>query len=280
MKSVPVLLMTTILQPTTAAATGQQRCYSDDPRCSADGTMRETDERKSIPRVTNQITHVAQITYTVGERQEEVGFIRIGLYGKDCPGSVKQLLLFLSSGLSTMSEEQRRDSIGMQTAPVGLLSGGIVPSIYLGTAVEFGVPFQSKAFAASRGMPSAGPDFVPQPRPIIKLSDDSFPRPHDVAGIVSLPVGGIGSGGSSFESDDEAFASAFLITADAAPLLDSGRAQHRVVGQVIDDASMANLARLASLPVQKGLKGIIPGQGSSPPLLKVTVQDVGVQKVK
>ena len=282
MHSIPVLLMTTSPQPTTAAvgASVQQRCYSEDPRCSADGTIRDMEERKPIPRVTHQITHVAQITYTVGERREEVGFLRIGLYGKDCPASVKQLLLFLSSGLSTMSEDQRMDSIGMLVAPVGLLSGGVVPNIYLGTAVEFGVPFQSKAFAASRGMRSAGPDFVPQPRPTSNLSDESFPRPHDVAGLVSIPVGGIGTGGSSAVPDDEAFASAFLITADAAPLLDAGKVPHRVVGQVIDNASMENLARLASLPVQKGMKGIIPGQGSSPPLLKVTVRDVGVQRVK
>jgi hypothetical protein len=282
MHSIPVLLMTTSPQPTTAAAGSsvQQRCFSEDPRCSADGTIRDMEERKPIPRVTHQITHVAQITYTVGERREEVGFLRIGLYGKDCPASVKQLLLFLSSGLSTMSEDQRMDSIGMLAAPVGLLNGGVVPNINLGTAVEFGVPFQSKAFAASRGMRSAGPDFVPQPRPTSNMNDESFPRPHDVAGLVSIPVGGIGTGGSGAEPDDEAFASAFLITADAAPLLDAGNAPHRVVGQVIDDASMENLARLASLPVQKGLKGIIPGQGSSPPLLKVTVRDVGVQRVK
>lgn len=43
---------------------------------------------------------------------------------------------------------------------------------------------------------------------------------------------------------------------------------------------MANLARLASLPVEKGLKGFIPGEVSGPPLLKIRVQDVGVQKVK
>jgi cyclophilin family peptidyl-prolyl cis-trans isomerase len=222
---------------------------------------------------------VAQITYTIGERLEEVGFIRIGLYGNDCPSSVKELLLFLSSGLITMSEEQRQDSIGMQSVPVGLLCGGIVPNIYPGTAVEFGVPSQSKAYAASRGMRNAGPDFVPQPRPATQRGE-RFPRPHDVAGLVSIPEGGIGNGGSGAESDDDAFGSAFLITADAAPLLDSAKTKHRVVGQVIDDASMTNLARLASLPVQKGLKGVLPGQGYGSPLLKVTIQDVGVQRVK
>jgi hypothetical protein len=276
-QSVPFMLMTN-LWPHTVNAAGQQRCYSDDPLCSADGTMREAGT-KPIPRVTHQITHVAQITYNVGERREEVGFIRIGLYGNDCPENVKQLLLFLSSGLITMSDEQKRDSIGMESEPVGLLDGGVVPNILLGTAVAFGVPSQSKAYAAARGMRNAGPDFVPQPRPIPR-SDEPFPRPHDVAGLVSIPAGGIGNGGTGVEPDDEAYASAFLITADAIPLFDSGKMKQRVVGQVIDDRSMANLERLALLPVQKGLKGVIPGQVSGPPLLRVTVQDVGVQRVK
>lgn len=177
--------MATMPQEAVAAAALQQRCNPDDSRCGADGTLRDIRNSKPIPRVTNEITHVAQITYTVGERREEIGFLRIGLYGKDCPISVKELLLFLSSGLVTMTYEQRRNSIGMQAAPVGLLEGGVVPNICSGTAVEFGVPSQSKAYAAARGMRAAGPDFVPQPRPA-KQIDEPFPRPHDVAGLHPL----------------------------------------------------------------------------------------------
>jgi hypothetical protein len=274
-----LLILTNQPSRASAAAAVSQRCSPEDPRCGADGVLREKMETKPIPRVTNQITHVVQITYTVGERREEVGFIRFGLYGQDCPGSVKEMLLFLSSGINSMSEEQRRNSIGMQSSPVGLLDGGVVPNVCSSTAVEFGVPSQSKAFAAARGMRTAGPDFVPQPRPPSQKIE-TFPRPHDTAGLVSIPAGGIGYGGSGTEPDDEAYGSAFLITADAAPAFDSGKSKQRVIGQVIDDASMANLARLASLPTQKGLKGIIPGQTSGPPLLKVSVDNVGVQKVQ
>jgi hypothetical protein len=41
---------------------------------------------------------------------------------------------------------------------------------------------------------------------------------------------------------------------------------------------MAFLARLALLPTNKGIKGIIPGQDGGPPLIKVVVNDVEVKK--
>jgi hypothetical protein len=54
------------------------------------------------------------------------------------------------------------------------------------------------------------------------------------------------------------------------------REHRKVVGQVLDEESMAFVARLASLPTKKGIKGIIPGQNSGPPLLKTIVKDVQV----
>jgi cyclophilin family peptidyl-prolyl cis-trans isomerase len=212
----------------------------------------------------------------IGERREEAVFIRFGLYGDDCPSSVKQMLQFLTTGLSSMDKETLDNSIGIQTAPVSLIEGGAVPNICSGKAVDFGVPSQSKAYAKSRGLRAAGPNFVPQTPPPSLQIEDEFPRTHSVAGLVSVPAKGIGYAGAT--EDDEAYSSAFLITADEVPALDKmGR---RVIGQVIDAQSMQFLARLASLPVQRGKNGIIPGQTSGPPLLKVRVRDVGVQKVK
>ena len=53
--------------------------------------------------------------------------------------------------------------------------------------------------------------------------------------------------------DDEAFASAFQITAKAVPDMDKeGR---KVVGQIIDSKSMDLLARLAGSPTRKMLPG-------------------------
>lgn len=275
------ILATLSLMGPLPSIAADQRCDPGDRRCGPDGKLREDlPPGQPIPRVTNEITHVVQITYTVGERREEVGFLRLGLYGKDCPKSVVQFLKFLSSGITSMSQSQRENSIGMQSAPVGLLAGGVVPSIASSTAVEFGVPSQAKAYAAARGMRNAGPDFVPQSRPE-SVAGEAFPRPHDVAGLVSIPQKGIGYGSSNGD-DDTAYASAFLVTADAVPGLDSaGTKTRRVIGQVIDSKSMDFLARLASLPVQKGIAGGISlTQSSGPPLLKVSVQDVGVQRVQ
>jgi len=65
---------------------------------------------------------------------------------------------------------------------------------------------------------------------------------------------------------------AFQITASAAPSMD--REGRKVIGQVMDETSMAFLARLSKLPTNKGLKGVIPGQDYGPPLLKTSVRDV------
>ena len=75
---------------------------------------------------------------------------------------------------------------------------------------------------------------------------------------MSIPKNGLGYGGLGLDSDDEAFASSFQITASNVPAMDKeGR---KVIGQIMDEESMAFLARLASSPTKKGLKGIIPGK--------------------
>ena len=188
------------------------------------------------------------------------------------------MLLFLTSGMSTTSSLAFENGMGIQSSPVSLLQGGKIPDIVPGKVVDFGVPSQALAYSRARGLRSAGDEFVPQSRPNPDdTQNDPFLRKHDVAGLISVPAKGIGYGGNGFEPEDEAYESAFQITADALPSLD--KANRRVIGQVIDDPSMAFLARLASLPTKKGLKGVIPGQTSGPPLLKVTVRDVALKKV-
>jgi hypothetical protein len=282
------VVTTTAVAPSNANAAAaeiavEQRCDAVDPRCGADGVLRETrPSGKPIPKVTNRITHVVQLVIDIGERREEVGFLRFGLYGADCPKTVRTMLEFLTPiGITgAVTEQQKEDSffensIGIQTSPVTILNGGIVPDICPGTAVEFGVPSQKKAYARSRGLREAGSNFVPQNRPEgVSLESEPSARKHDVAGLVSVPEKGIGyaTGGDV----DGAYASAFLVTADGnnSDLLDA-KLHRRVIGQVIDDESMEFLARLSSLPVQKKGSG---GKGN-PPLLKVTILDVGVQKV-
>ena len=249
-----------------------QRCDPLDPRCGADGVLREK-ERKSIPRVTNRITHVVQLVVDVGERREEVGFLRFGLYGDDCPKTVRTMLEFLTPiGITGLANAEEMD-IDSKTATVTLLEGGVVPEICPDKAIEFGVISQRKAYAKARGLREAGSNFVPQNRPeSVTLASEPSARKHDVAGLVSIPEKGIGYAEKGGDVDG-AYSNSFLITADGNPDFDD-KLRRRVIGQVIDDESMEFLARLSSLPVQK--KG---PSGKGPPLLKVTVLDTGVQKV-
>eukprot|EP00593_Proboscia_inermis_P000929 CAMPEP_0171294214 /NCGR_PEP_ID=MMETSP0816-20121228/2631_1 /TAXON_ID=420281 /ORGANISM="Proboscia inermis, Strain CCAP1064/1" /LENGTH=84 /DNA_ID=CAMNT_0011765805 /DNA_START=288 /DNA_END=542 /DNA_ORIENTATION=- len=60
--------------------------------------------------------------------------------------------------------------------------------------------------------------------------------------------------------------------------MDSGE-KRKVIGQIMDEDSMAVLSRLAVLPTQKGFKGIIPGQSYGPPLFKVVVRGVTIEHV-
>jgi len=288
-----------------AAAGTSDRCDPLDPGCGADGKRSEV-SAKPVPRVTNRITHVVQLVIAIGERREEVGFLRFGLYGDDCPESVRSMILFLSPvGISGLRDGDgddddqsgngfppRDENIDTKRSPVTLLQGGVVPAIYPNRGVEFGVPSQKKAYARSLGLREAGASFVPERRPA-STSGEAGTRPHDVAGLVSIPLGGIGYGsnrddsksngngksnGKSKYSPDEAYASAFLITAGDNDF--DVFKNRRVIGQVIDDESMEFLERLSSLPIQKQqLAGGGGGNTKGPPLLRVTVLDTGIQKV-
>jgi cyclophilin family peptidyl-prolyl cis-trans isomerase len=251
---------------------GKDRCDASDPQCGPDGKLRGEIVGKSVPPEISQITCVAVIRIDVG--REESGVLRLGFYGKDAPASVEQLASFLSEGLETLASNGNR--LGSTSIPVSLTCGGVIDTIVPGSVVDFGVPSQTFAYGRSRGM-SRVDNFVVQPRPkATATAGDKSVRSHDAAGLVSVSLKGLGYGGTGFESDDEAFESSFLITADAVPSLDKTR---RVVGQVLDASSMAFLERLASLPTKRGIRGVIPGQTSGPPLLKTVVREVAVSRV-
>lgn len=252
---------------------GAQRCDPADPQCGPDGSLHDTIIGKPVPQPVGaaDISHVAVLRIDVG--RSESGILKLGLYGYDCPGSVGEMVDLLSSGLSTLDTTAM---MGVLTRPVALSIGGVVDAITPGSIVDFGVPSQSNAYGRSKGL-SKTDNFIPQPRPAASIvANDKILRPHDRAGLVSVPAKGLGYGGSGFASDDEAFESSFLITAAAVPSLDKNR---KVVGQVLDATSMAFLERLANLPTKKGLKGVIPGQSTGPPLLKVVVKEIAVSKV-
>jgi cyclophilin family peptidyl-prolyl cis-trans isomerase len=218
-----------------------------------------------------QITNVIQLDFGIGKNEQ--GSIRIGLYGNSCPESVSQLLDFMENGIVTTSKLMLEDGFGVSASPVSFRMGGSLTTVYPQSRLEFGVPSQATSYAKSRGLNRIPKNFVPQPRPsgprVNAISKEQSVRPHDVAGLLSIPKNGIGFGGTGLESDDEAFASAFEITAASVPAMD--RESRKVIGQVMDQESMTFLARLASLATKKGLKGILPGQNAGPPLVKTSI---------
>lgn len=240
-----------------------------------------------IPAVTNKITYVVQMIIDIGAKRDNInaGYLRFGLYGDDAPMSVKQMLFFLTKGITSMDQETLEDRLEVEYMPVSM-SNGSVQTIIPGTGIVFGVPSQSKAYAENKGLRTAGPNFVPQNKPMPTLEGEKFPRPHSCAGLISIPSKGIGYDIGSSDLD-EIYSSAFTITDAPLPELDKPSATkksaqqqpptHRVIGQIIDNESMQFLERLATLPVQKKLG---KGGSSGPPLLKVRVRDVDVQKVK
>ena len=253
---------------------GKDRCDPSDPLCGPDGKMRDKLVGKPVPDPGDlDITLVAAIQIEIG--RGEVGLLRLGFYGKEAPGSVDELLRFLTEpGLET--KPQNANSMGTLSVPVSLQRGGVVSSITPGLAVDFGVPSQLYAYARSRGVAKVD-GFVPQDRPDPTfVAEDQPGLSHSVAGLVSVPRKGLGYGGTGFEDADGAFEETFLITAGSATSLDKTR---RVVGQVLDASSMAFLERLATLATKRGIRGVIPGQTSGPPLLKVAVRAVEVSTV-
>jgi hypothetical protein len=251
----------------------ENRCDAHDPNCGAGGSQVTLLVENVPDTIGYSITHVAEISFTIG--RTEYHSMRLGFYGNDAPDAVNEFLQFLSSkGLRTTSDLVFENGMGVESMPVSMTRGGKLTAIFPNERLDFGIPLQSTAYARSKGMSKVNDFFLPQPRPK-ELKQVPVLRKHDVAGLVSVPARGVGYGGSGFETDDECFESAFQITASALPSMDNDR---RVIGQVTDAQSMATLARLASLPTMKGFKGVIPGLNSGPPLVKVTLTGVDIQK--
>jgi hypothetical protein len=254
---------------------GKDRCDPADPLCGADGKIRDKPlEGQPVPRVDESISDVAALEIGIG--RDETGVLRLGLYGDAYPEYVSQLLNFLSTpGLTT---ETSSDGLLTDRVPVSLGRGGSVSNVIPSTAVVLGVPSQSYAYAKAVGSTKVLDGFVPQPQPApLKPPTDRALIPHNSAGLLSVPIQGLGFGGSGFEPSDEIFSDAFWVT--DATLPEQVSKKRIVIGQVLDAGSMAFLERLANLPTQRGIRGVLPGQNSGPPLKKVNVRQVEIAKV-
>merc|ERR1712071_350565 len=187
------------------------------------------------------------------------GTMTIGLYGNNAPVAVNQMLDFMdpNKGLLTTSKLMLDEGYGVTSSPVSLYSDGTLNVIYPNERLDFGIPSQQIAYGKKMKLSRIPSDFIPQPRPSKnqqELKNERSIRLHDVAGLLSVPARGLGYGGTGFETDDEAYSSAFQITSTAVPSIDK-KEDRRVIGQLMDVESMNVLARLSSMPTKKGLKG-------------------------
>ena len=256
---------------------GRDRCDATDPLCGPDGKLRDAPPSGApVPDGRGlDVTDVVALRLKIGKTEEAVMWI--GLYGKACPASISQFLALCTSdrvgGFATTSKLLFEEGYGAYSAPLAVERGGLLNTLYPNQRLDFGIPSQAASYAKSKNQAKAGDGFLPQPRPSAQDADviakEPFLRKHDGAGLLSLPSKGIGYGGTGFESEDEAYASAFQIT--AAQMQSMDKEGRRVVGQLMDAESMATLARISSLPTNKGLKGIVPGQNYGPPLTAVKV---------
>ena len=252
----------------------KDRCDSTDPRCGADGVLNDAPPAgKPVPDKQGlQITDVVSLELQIGTGSNaDTQILKIGLYGENCPTLVEEMKELCSKGIVTSSDL-------LLGAPVRLGVGGQMTYIRPEQRVEFGVPSQKIAYAKAMRQTKAPDEFVPQARPsgmrFDACKNEKTSRLHDVAGLLSVPKGGIGFGSSSIPvKDDDAYSSCFQITASSLP--DADKEERKVIGQLIDSKSMELLARLSSIPTRKAL----PTQSGGSPLIKTIVNDVRVDAV-
>ena len=242
-----------------------------------DGRLRDAPLKgQPVPSLPDglKITDIVEMTLTIGTGSTATtDVLRFGLYGNTCPESVKEMIDLCGRGIVTSQNL-------LLGAPVRLGQDfGSLTYIRPEERLEFGIPSQKTAYAKSIRKAKAPDEFLPQPRPsgdrLDHVRSEQSARLHDVAGLISLPKEGVGYGGPLLLKDDEAYSSAFQITA-AAARADMDKEGRKVVGQLIDSNSMDVLARLAGSPTRK----MLPGQTGGSPLIKVSVEDCFVSSVK
>lgn len=259
---------------------GKDRCDASDPLCGPDGRLRDEPlAGKPVPAARRddqelEITDVVELTLTIGTGSiADTRVMRVGLYGKECPELVTEMIdLCGRKGIVTSQNL-------LLGSPVRLGDGaGSVTYVRPNERIDFGVLSQSKAYAKKMRRSKAPDEFVPQPRPgggrLQSAKAEASARPHDVAGLISVPSDGVGYGAGFGAKDDEAYASSFQITA-AESMKDMDREGRKVIGQLLDGESMDLLARLAGNPIRK----IVPTQNGGTPLIKVSVDDAVVYSV-
>ena len=267
---------------------GKDRCDASDPKCGVNGQILD-DEESSLFIVPDtldlKITKIIELEIRLGKNLE-TGILRIGLYGNNCPKSAQQFLEFVNDGLVTNEDVIENGYFdGIISSPVSFAKSGALLNIYPNEKLDFGIASQEAAFIKKSGLSISQKkrysniSYQPQPRPDATLAtsiqEEVSPRSHEVPGLISIPSKGLGYN-NVFTNEDKAFESSFQITSASDTNLDyMDKDKRKVIGQIIGKDSMKFLSRLASLPTQKGLKGIA-NINNGPPLIRVSLDKVTI----
>ena len=256
---------------------GKDRCDAfTDETCGVNGQIVSDLNIAPVPSLgVGTISDAITIEFQLGKtsQQKQSFVMNMGLYDANPEASSVLLNLCSSDGLVTMTPEQMQyDGFEFITSSVSFNRGAaILSKIEPLQQITIGIPSQSAAYAkfVNRNLSRSAIPFQPQPKP---KPFSSSPFYTDT----TLPPGMVILSKQSTSNDDEAFAYYLTITASSTKYDKNSMV---VIGQLTDETSMKLLARLASLPTQKGLKGIIPGQNAGPPLVPVRVTSINTQKL-
>ena len=254
---------------------GKDRCDAfTDETCGVNGQIVADLNIAPVPSIeAGTITDTIAIEFQLGKTSQKQSFVmNVGLYDANPEASSVLLNLCSSDGLVTMTPEQMQyDGFEFITSSVSFNRGAaILSKIEPLQQITIGIPSQSAAYAkfVNRNLSRSAIPFQPQPKPK-PFSSSSFYTE------TTLPPGMMILSKQNNSNDDEAFAYYLTITASSTKY---DKNSMLVIGQIADESSMKLLARLASLPTQKGLKGIIPGQNAGPPLVPVRVTSITTHK--
>lgn len=227
---------------------GKYRCDAREIGCGSDGKISDAIKTEPVPQlpVGMNTTDICEMDIQIGKY--EAGTLRMELFSPLAPTSVQALGLLFED-----SYRQPKDS----EYATGFTWGALT-DIDKGASVSLGISRdqQSYAFARKKGLRKSPDDLTPMdPPPRQKQESNDF-FSSGMAGIVSVPRGGLGR-------DMEVTIST---SATRNKRLDS---DFCVVGRLVNEESMELLAQLDGMPVQRAY-----GKDGKP-MLKVTI--IGVR---
>ena len=241
---------------------GRDRCDASDPLCGPDGKLRGELPPPAPPPAlpaTAKVTDIVELDVRIGK--QSAGTISIGLFGEASPENVRQVVLLCENRYRSKPTDY----------PTGLTWGTATRvdqedhSVSLGLARDD----QAAAYARRLDLRKAPDDFQPADPPDQNEEDNELTE--NIAGMVSVSKGGLSRdlelvlSSANSEPQADGFGA----------LMEAMKPKKVVVGAVLNSESMAILARLSSLPVQRYAGGL-PGRNGKPMLRVYITSKLGM----